>query len=641
MKSLNYLWSSIRFCSEWIASALFSRVYFGRHSAAVPNGSVIFFPCCSNFLCCGLSGIVSFKPGKTDHSDLSADLPVDSLGNTLLAVESGGYSACKKSALSITDHYLGGDPAVLSLFKQAHSLKKSHAFYSIYADPGLQQILSGISERLFALIQSESAALGLDMGRLSADDIDVMIRRVEIVKDVFWCLKSEMLENVARIQELIHPENILPSFGVISVFKKINAVLNSIDRLEVRGRDSAGISQVFILDGPEYERFQRAVEARGLSLELSARTNQEILLNRGISLRESRQQGGAVRVSVTITYKVAAEIGRLGDNIAFIRRQIREDEILHLIAAIPCSSLMVFAHTRWASVGAISPANCHPVDNRTSKINFDDVGVIQAALNGDIDNYQELKAAFEQEGIQIPAEITTDTKIIPLQIHKFIQSGMKIEEAFRHAVNTFKGSHAIFMTTDLAPGKLFLAQKGSGQTIFVGLGEEHYLPVSEVYGFVEDTHRFVKMDGERIVEGPEGRTQGQIFILDQDSGGSISEIKAIYYNGVPIVLGESDVKTTQITSRDIDRQNFPHYFLKEISEAPASVEKTLVNRWRIHPDTNLSTVVLSENVIPPEIRHAFGRKSIRRIFFIGQLAGLCGIRQGGLGGRTAGSAHHP
>ena len=48
----------------------------------------------------------------------------------------------------------------------------------------MQQILSGISERLLALIQSESAALVLDMGRLSADDMDVMIRRIEIVKDV-------------------------------------------------------------------------------------------------------------------------------------------------------------------------------------------------------------------------------------------------------------------------------------------------------------------------------------------------------------------------------------------------------------------------------------------------------------------------
>lgn len=626
MKYVNSLCSLFRFYIEWIVSVLLSCVYFGRHPAAVPNGSVILFPCRSSFLCCGLSGIVYFKTGKTEpdhHSDRLADAAVDGLEKTAASVESGGYQACKTAALSLTDHYLGGDSAVLSLLKQARSLKRIHAFYAVYLDPGTQQILSGISERLHVLIQTESAALVLDMGRLPADAIDVMIRRVEIIKDVLWCLKYEICENLARVQELIHPENIHPSFGMFSVFKKTNTVLNSMDRLEVRGRDSAGISQVFVLDGPEYERFQRAVAERGLSQDLSARTNQEILLNRGISLRKSLHQDGVDHISITFTYKVAAEIGRLGDNIAFIRRQIREDELLHLIAATSSSSVMVYAHTRWASVGAISPANCHPVDNRTTKAGFDDIGVIQAALNGDIDNYQELKADFEEEGIRIPADITTDTKIIPLQIQRFLKSGMKIEDAFRQAVNTFNGSHAIFMTTDLAPGKLFLAQKGSGQTIFVGLGEEHYMPVSEVYGFVEDTQRFVKMDGEKVVEGPEGRTQGQIFILDQDSQGSVSEIKAMYYNGAPIVLGEADVKTTQITSRDIDRQNFPHYFLKEISEAPASVEKTLANRWRIQEDTSLPAVVLSEAVIPPEIRHAFAQKSIRRIFFIGQ--GTAGI----------------
>ena len=61
------------------------------------------------------------------------------------------------------------------------------------------------------------------------------------------------------------------------------------------------------------------------------------------------------------------------------------------------------------------------------------------------------------------------SKIIPLQIQKYVSQGHGIEEAFRLAVNDFEGSHAISMHTDLAPGKVFLAQKGSGQAIFVGL----------------------------------------------------------------------------------------------------------------------------------------------------------------------------
>ncbi len=623
MLLLHFLMTSVCAFMQRAAFVMFSNVYVGRHPAAVPDRSIIFFPCCSAFLCCGLSGLVSFKPGKADASDLSAGLLADGLRKTLSDGEAGGYVACKKSASPLMDHYLGGDSVALSLRDQVQSLKRTPSFYAVYADPNWQQILSEISGRLNTLIQTETAALDRNMGHLSTADIDIMIQRIEILKDVVWCLKSEILENIDRIRELVHPGKNLPSLSVVSVFKKINTVLNSIDRLEVRGRDSAGMSLVFMLEGMEYERFQCAVEARGLSGELSSRTNQEVLLNRGISLRESCQEGRSVCAAMVLTYKVAAEVGRLGDNIAFIRQQVCEDELLHLIADIHCSSLMVFAHTRWASVGAITPANCHPVDNLSSSISFGDVGIIQAALNGDIDNYQELKATFEQNGIQISADITTDTKIIPLQIHKFVQSGLNIEEAFRQAVNSFKGSHAIFMTSDLAPGKLFLAQKGSGQTIFVGLGKEYYIPVSEVYGFVEETDRFVKMDGEKVVDGPEGKTQGQIFILDQDSGGSVSGIKAMYYNGAPIVLRESDIKTTQITSRDIDRQTFPHYFLKEISEAPASVEKTLVNRWRVHPDTNMPAVVLGDNVIPPEIRMAFAQQSIRRIFFIGQ--GTAGI----------------
>lgn len=615
MELLTLLRLSVRAIQEWLFSVLLSKVYFGRCPVSVPHGAIIFFPCRPDFLCCGLSGIVAFKPA----AGITPDSPVAALEHEVPAVAAGTYEACKQSAWSVADRYLGGEAAVRSLLCQAQGLKKTQAFYAVYADPAMQQTLSGISGKLQELIRNETAALDRDMGRLAAEDIDVMVHRLEMLKDIHWCLTAEVLKNLSRVRELIRPGK-NPSRGVVRIFKKINTVLNSIDRLEVRGRDSAGISLVFMLDGAEDAAFQREVETCGLAAELASRSNQEILLNRGISLRRS---GGNAGTSVAFTYKVAAEIGRLGDNIAFIRRQICEDDILHLIAPISTRPLMVFAHTRWASVGAISSANCHPVDNRASAVGFEDAGIIQAALNGDIDNYQEIKTAFEQDGMRISADVTTDTKIIPLQIHHFIKKGLPVEEAFRQAVNTFHGSHAIFMTTDLAPGKLFLAQKGSGQTIFVGLGEEHYIPVSEVYGFVEDTQRFVKMDGEKIVDGPEGRTQGQIFILDQASGGAVSDIRAMYYNGCPIVLGESDVRTTQIRSRDIDRQNYPHYFLKEISEAPASVEKTLVNRWRIHPETRLPSVVLGENVIPARIREAFIEKTIRRIFFIGQ--GTAGI----------------
>ena len=101
-----------------------------------------------------------------------------------------------------------------------------------------------------------------------------------------------------------------------------------------------------------------------------------------------------------------------------------------------------------------------------------------------------MKKEYEKDGDLIPDDITTDTKIIPLQIEKYVREGHDVEEAFRLAVNDFEGSHAISMLTDLAPGKLFLAQKGSGQAIFIGIAENHYIAASEVYGLVEETPIF-------------------------------------------------------------------------------------------------------------------------------------------------------
>lgn len=110
---------------------------------------------------------------------------------------------------------------------------------------------------------------------------------------------------------------------------------------------------------------------------------------------------------------------------------------------------------------------------------------------------------------KIHPSINTDTKLIPLQIEHHLRQGASIESAFRLAVNEFSGSHAISMHTDLAPGRLFLAQKGSGQAIFVGIASDHYIAASELYGVVEETSDFLKLNGGE---------KGQIGILSSLPG---------------------------------------------------------------------------------------------------------------------------
>ena len=594
-------------------------VYFGKYVDRIPEGSIVFFPCRQTMLCCGIAGIVAFKNIPEEHHNFSFE-PLEEMARQ---IEASGYQSCQQSD-SWSDVYLGGSKKIDALWRRVLALKTDTQFFPVFSEQKAQRQLERLANHLEKIIQTETDLLAEQMGRLSAEGVDLISYRIEKLKDIAWSLDNDILSNTKKIRDFLAHSSEPPSMISVSRFKKINAVLNSIDRLEVRGRDSAGISIMFIFDPPEFQKFEAALTQAGIRNQFKDRCEPNPLVNGGINCQASTKPDGKKHVAIAVTYKIALEIGSLGDNVQFLRQQIASDPVFQILATIPASFDTVVAHTRWASVGAITEANCHPVDNQATGAKIPKCGIIHTCLNGDIDNYQELKAQFEGNGDRIHSDITTDTKMIPLKIQQYFQQGHAIEEAFRLAVNDFEGSHAISMHTDLAPGKLFLAQRGSGQAIFVGIADEYYIPSSEVYGFVEETPYYLKLDGEKTIEGKRGRTQGQIFILDQMSSGGLDGIKALYYDGTALNLNENDIKFTEITSRDIDRQNFPHYFLKEISESPDSVEKTLQNRWKIKEENQSRyTIVLDESIIPQSLQKALIADQIKRIFFIGQ--GTAGV----------------
>lgn len=598
---------------------LSAKVYFGKYPANVPCRSIIFFPCRENLLCCGLAGIVSLKKEKTPDAKIDLAFIEESIGK----IEARSFDLCIKNNYSIDDNYLCGEKATQSLLENVRELKRDKQFFSIFTRKENQEKIAYLSKKINIIIDSESKILSEKMGQLEPSAVDIMSNRIENLKDISWTLSNEIGQNISKINELVDASDNSPSFTTVTIYKNINAVLNSIDRLEVRGRDSAGISLMFALDDSEYASFEKIITNENLSGALKERSGADILLNGGITINRIKEKNGNPLVTLAFVYKIAAEIGSLGDNIAFLRSQIKNDRILRILSSFPNRYHTVSSHTRWASVGAITEANCHPVDGRTTGDCAGEKGIIHVCLNGDIDNYLELKKEYESSGNLIHGEITTDTKIIPLQIEKYLNKGFEVEEAFRLAVNDFEGSHAISMHTDLDPGRFFLAQKGSGQAVFIGIGKDHYIPASEIYGLIEETPYYLKLEGEKIIGGKNGSTQGQIFILNQKSNGGIDGIKAMFYDNTPVPLEEKDIKYTNITSRDIDRQNYPHYFLKEISESPSSVEKTLQNRWKISHESKKPSVFLSEKEFPESLRNAFRENRIRRIYFIGQ--GTAGV----------------
>jgi len=102
--------------------------------------------------------------------------------------------------------------------------------------------------------------------------------------------------------------------AAIEVLTSVQIALAALDRLEVRGRDSAGLHLLVTDHG----------------LDLADPDIAALLVERGA---DPRFGSGSVRTPgghLGFVYKAAAEIGELGDNTAALRTAIRDDPLLHL-----------------------------------------------------------------------------------------------------------------------------------------------------------------------------------------------------------------------------------------------------------------------------------------------------------------------
>jgi glucosamine--fructose-6-phosphate aminotransferase (isomerizing) len=400
-----------------------------------------------------------------------------------------------------------------------------------------------------------------------------------------WAIRNDRLPTAAAVRELAG-DGRPPPPAAVAAYLSIQIALSAIDRLEVRGRDSAGI-HVLVTGhavGLDSDEVHRQLEQRSDPLFTS----------------------GAVRTPeghLAFVYKAAAEIGELGDNTHALRGAIIDDGLLRAaVNSSDTAEATVLGHTRWASVGIISEPNAHPLDSleegRTNPY-------AAAALNGDVDNHAAL---VEAHGLCIPSAVTTDAKVIPTLVARRRDDGAGLVDAFRESVATFDGSVAIAVNAAEQPGTLLLAQRGSGQSLYVGIADDAYVVASEPYGVVEQTRRYVRMDGE-TPSGVDG-TSGQIVVVGPDG------LRRFAYDGTELPVTDADVVTADITTRDIDRGGAPHFLLKEIGESPQSVRKTL--RGKIVEDGGRLDVALPDDALPESVRTRLGDGSLRRVLVIGQ-----------------------
>ncbi|WP_175774779.1 glutamine--fructose-6-phosphate transaminase (isomerizing) [Burkholderia anthina] len=227
--------------------------------------------------------------------------------------------------------------------------------------------------------------------------------------------------------------------------------------------------------------------------------------------------------------------GRLRSERTLRRVADLQDRVLTLgLEAQTC-----IAHTRWATHGAPSEMNAHPI------MSGDTIAVVH---NGIIENHDELRAELRQHGYTFRGE--TDTEVIAHLIHSVYRDDLF--DAVVRAVKRLRGAYAIAVLSAREPQRLVAARAGS--PLVIGIGAEQNYLASDCAALGDLTDRFVYLeDGDVALITPE-----RIAVVD--------------------ALGRAAQRPLcEVKAREGDAALGPyqHFMQKEIFEQPKAIASTI------------------------------------------------------------------
>ena len=264
---------------------------------------------------CGIIGIVSRPPTRPtpEAGELIAGLDT-ALGKVPHVID-------VTETVRAVDQALRGLPGVLAL-------------------AGRIDTVAAIESRLDRL-EAFSAAieheLDANAAGLSAEALEVANAELIDLKDVLWAVRHDRLRSIAAVESLAGRD---ASPAELAGYLAVQQALGGIDRLEVRGRDSAGL-HVFVW-GHDIDR-RRPCGRCSTSAAPTHCSSRELSSRRTTACRSCTR---LPRRSVSSATTRRA-----------LRAALSADPLLRRALQSPEVRVAILGHTRWASVGIISEPN--------------------------------------------------------------------------------------------------------------------------------------------------------------------------------------------------------------------------------------------------------------------------------------------
>ncbi len=202
-------------------------------------------------------------------------------------------------------------------------------------------------------------------------------------------------------------------------------------------------------------------------------------------------------------------------------------------------------HTRWATHGGPTDGNAHP--------HLADGGKLALIHNGIIENFAELRAELESDGVEFLSE--TDSEVAAHLVAKSFRDTRDLTAAMQQAVQRLEGAFTLLVVHADQPGVVVGARRNS--PLVVGLGDGENFMGSDVAAFVAYTQRALAIG------------QDEIATIRPDG------VDVIHFDGTPATPSEFAVNWDASAA---DKGGWTSFMAKEISEEPEAVAKTILGR---------------------------------------------------------------
>lgn len=262
----------------------------------------------------------------------------------------------------------------------------------------------------------------------------------------------------------------------------------------------------------------------------------QMLLNRGF---DSVGIGSFDENNLFLIKKFVSNNGNIDEMIKLL---IQEEYCFRHAQNIQC-------HSRWRTCGINNEANCHPHMDYTNRFSI--------VHNGIIENYSQVKAKLQLQGIEFKSQ--TDTEVIVNLISVMYDKYGNVERAMEEAFNELEGTWGVVLLTTEQPDKMYCARHGS--PLLIGFGDNFMMVASEQSGFCNYVNNYICLNDHDIV------------VLEKKDGKVLFNKQHNY--GVRKVTSELGNQTPD---------PYPHWTIKEINDQSDSVLRAMCMGARIQND---------------------------------------------------------